>query len=53
MRHRDSDPLLHPFLHLLLLALCLYVAVRATVYRFQHPEKTETELFLEAPEWLW
>lgn len=34
---------------LLVLALC-YVGLSVTVYRFQHPEMSETELFLHIPD---
>jgi len=33
-----------------LLGLLIYVGVACIVYRFGHPEQTETELFLNIPE---
>lgn len=37
------------FLIMLGLAMALYLIVSVTAYRFRHPWKSETELFLEIP----
>jgi len=35
------------FIPLFLLAILLIIATFAGIYRFEHPEKTETQLFLD------
>lgn len=37
---------------LALLWAAVYLNFALTRYRFAHPEKTETQLFLDLPEWI-
>lgn len=36
----------------IIIVICLYVAVSGLVYRFRHPEMTETQLALHIGDWL-
>lgn len=33
----------------IIFALLIWVAITSTIYRFKHPDKTETEAFLHIP----
>lgn len=44
--------LLSTILFAAVLIAAVYLNFALTRYRFAHPEKTETQLFLDLPEWI-